>query len=116
KGAIDAELGKAFETDDYDVIDQKHEANERTLCGRVEITSRGAPEWDWKPYYPGGTVQSKVVDSSMAKSMEFWAQAGHHGSDFLAGPFLKQHPEYDWMRGLLRDMKQQPWTKFQIRD
>ncbi len=116
KGAIDAELGKAFETDDFDVIDQKHQANDRTLCGRVEITSRGVPEWDWKPYFPGGTVQSKVIDSSMAESMELWAQAGHHGSDFLAGPFLNQHPEYAWMRGLLRDMNCGPWTKFNVRD
>ena len=47
KGRIDVELGKAFENDDFDVIDQKHEANDRTLCGRVEVTSRGVPEWDW---------------------------------------------------------------------
>ena len=33
-------------------------------------------------------MQSKVIDSSMAEAMELWAQAGHHGSDFLAGPFL----------------------------
>ncbi len=71
-------------------------------------SAAGVPEWDWRPYFPGGTVQSKVIDSSMAKTMELWAQAGHHGSDFLAGPFLKQHPEYDWMRGLLRDMTHQP--------
>ena len=116
KGAIDVEHGKAFETDDFDVIDHKHEANDRTLCGRVEITSRGVPEWDWKPYFPGGTVQSKVIDSAMAETMQFWAQAGHHGSDFLAGPFLKQHPKYNWMRGLLRDMKYQPWTKFKVQD
>src|SRR5271157_1321562 len=68
-------------------------------------SAAGVPEWEWRPYFPGGTVQSKVIDSSMANTMELWAQAGHHGSDFLAGPFLKQHPEYDWMRGLLRDMK-----------
>ncbi len=93
-GIITAELGKAFETDDFDVIDQRHEANDRTLCGCVEITSRGVPEWGWSPHFPGGTVQSKVIDSSMAETMELWAQAGHHGSDFLVGPFLKQHPEY----------------------
>ena len=75
-------------------------------------SAAGVPEWEWRPYFPGGTVQSKVIDSSMAKTMELWAQAGHHGSDFLAGPFLKQHPEYDWMRGLLRDMKHEPWTRF----
>ena len=60
KGKIDVELGKRFETDDFDVIDGKNGANDRTLCGRVEITSRGVPEWDWGPYFPGGTVQSKV--------------------------------------------------------
>ena len=43
------------------------------LSGRVEITSRGVPEWDWTPYYPSGTVQSKVIDAKMAEAMEFWA-------------------------------------------
>ncbi len=112
KGAIDVELGKRFENDDFDVIDQKHEASDRTLCGRVEITARGVPEWDWKPYFPGGTAQSKVIDSSMAEALEFWAQVGHHGSDFLVDPFLEQHREYEWMRGLLRDMRCGAWTKF----
>jgi hypothetical protein len=112
RGAIDVELGKEFETDDFDVIDGMHGANDRTLCGRVEVTSRGVPEWDWGPYFPGGTVQSKVTDSKMAQSLELWAQLGHHGSDFLAEPFLKEHPEYDWMRGLLKDMKYEPWTRF----
>ncbi len=116
KGAIDAELGKAFETDDLDVIDKKHDANERTLCGRVEVSSRGAPEWGWKPYYPGGTVQSKVIDSQMAETLEFWAQVGHHGSDFLVQPFVKEHPEYAWMGSLMRNMKCQSWTRFKIRD
>ena len=112
KGKIDVELGKAFETDDFDVIDGKHGANDRTLCGRVEITSRGVPEWDWGPYFPGGTVQSKVVDAKLAETMEFWGQIGHHGSDFLAEEFLKLHPEYDWMRPLLKDMKYEPWARF----
>jgi hypothetical protein len=116
KGAIDVELGKTFETDDFDTIDQKNEANDRTLCGRVEITSRGVPEWDWGPFFPGGTVQSKVIDSQMAEAMELWAQIGHNGSDFLAEPFLCQHPEYAWMRGLLRDLKYEPWTKFKVRN
>ena len=116
KGKIDVELGKLFENDDFDVIDKKHEANDRTLCGRVEITSRGVPEWDWTPYYPGGTVQSKVIDAKMAEAMEFWAQLGHHGSDFLVEPFLQQHKEYEWMRGLLKNMKYEPWTRFKIRE
>jgi hypothetical protein len=116
KGSIDIELGKCFENDDFDVIDKRHEANDRTLCGRVEITSRGVPEWDWAPYFPGGTVQSKVIDASLAQSMQFWAQVGHQGSDFIAEEFLSQHKEHDWMRGLLRDMKCGPWTKFSVLD
>jgi hypothetical protein len=116
KGSIDVELGKCFENDDFDVIEKRHEANDRTLCGRVEITSRGIPEWDWGPYFPGGTVQSKVIDASLAQSMQFWAQVGHHGSDFVAEEFLSQHKEHDWMRGLLRDMKSGPWTKCSVLD
>ncbi len=113
KGKIDLEVGKRFETDDFDVIQSKNGANERTLCGRVEISPRGAPEWDWGPYYPGGTVQSKVTDGNLADKMAFWGQVGHHGSDFHADAFLKEHKEYEWMRGLLKDMKCGPWSRFE---
>ncbi len=113
KGKIDLDLGKAFEIDDFDVIAGKHEANERTLCGRVEISPRGAPEWDWGPFYPGGTVQSKVIDGTLADKMVFWGQIGHHSSDFIADEYLAKHKEYEWMRGLLKDMKCGPWTRFE---
>ena len=42
--------------------------------------------------------------------MAFWGQVGHAGSDFLVDPFLKEHKEYEWMRGLLKDMKCGPWS------
>jgi hypothetical protein len=113
KGKIDVELSKRFETDDFDVISDRRETNERTLCGRVEVSPRGVPEWDWGAFYPGGTVQSKVTDASMADRMAIWAQVGHHGSDFLAGPFLELHAEYHWMEGLLKDMKCGPWSRFE---
>ena len=112
KGKIDLELGKAFETDDFDAISGKHQPSERTLCGRVETSPRGVPEWDWGPFYPGGTVQTKVIDGALAERMSFWGQVGHHGSDFIAEPFLREHKEYEWMRGLLRDMKAGPWCRF----
>jgi hypothetical protein len=114
KGKIDVELAKAFETDDFDTIDGKRAFSERTLCGRVEVSPRGVPEWDWGPYYPGGTVQSKVIDSTLAAKMSFWAQVGHHGSDFIADAFLNDHKEYEWMRGLLKDMKAGPWCLFNV--
>jgi hypothetical protein len=113
KGRIDLELGQRFETDDFDVVTQRHESSERTLCGRVETSPRGVPEWDWGPFYPAGTVQSKVTDAALAERLSFWGQVGHHGSDFRVEPFLEAHAEYDWMRGLIKDMKCGPWTRFE---
>ncbi len=113
KGAIDVDVAKKMESNTYDVIEKREGPDERSLCGTVDISPRGVPEWDWPKYFPGGTVQAKVVDSTMAGKMEFWAAMGHPcGSDFVAADFLKKHPEYGWMHGLLQDMPNHPWTLF----
>jgi Phospholipase B len=113
KGKIDIELAKTLETDVFDAFTGKPGANERTLTGAIETSPRGVPEWDWTPYFPGGTVQSKVIDATMAGKMEFWAAIGHHNTpDFIAEDFLKARPEYSWMKGLLKDMPARPWSRF----
>ncbi len=113
KGKIDVELAKTLETDVHDAFEGKLGANERTLTGMVETSPRGVPEWDWPPFYPGGTVQSKVIDATMAAKMELWAAIGHHNApDFVAADFLKARPEYGWMKDLLKDMPSRPWSKF----
>jgi hypothetical protein len=112
---IDVEVGKRFELDTFDVIDGKDGPNDRTLFGAVENCPRGVPEWEWGPYYPGGTVQSKVIDGRMADRLEFWAAMGHPvGPPFGAEAWLKAHPDYGWMRGLLRDVGPHPWIRFSI--
>lgn len=113
KGSIDVETVKQMEGDTYDSFEKKHSPNERSLCGCVELSPRGIPEWDWGKFYPGGTVQAKAIDARMADKMQFWAAMGHPcGNDFIAAAFVKAHPEYAWMDGLLRDLKSQPWTVF----
>lgn len=113
RGAIDLELAQRFETDTRDVVTGRDGANDRTLLGAVELSPRGVPEWDWAPYYPGGTVQSKALDARSAGSLTFTASCGHPGApDFLAADFLKAHPEYSPMKGLLKDLKARPWTTF----
>jgi len=113
KGKIDVEVGKAMETDVFDAFEGKPGANERTLTGVVETSPRGVPEWDWGPYFPGGTVQSKVIDAELAGKMQLWAAIGHQNApDFIAEDFLKAHPEYAWMRGLLKDLRARPWSLF----
>jgi hypothetical protein len=113
KGTIDVETAKMMEADSTDVIDNQAGPDERSLCGCVDKSPRGVPEWAWDGYYPGGTVQAKALDSALAGEMKMWAAMGHPcASDFIAENFLRQHPEYGWMRGLMKDMKTQPWTLF----
>jgi len=113
KGQIDAEIGKRLESDAYDVVERRAGPTERSLCGTVDASPRGIPEWDWPPYFPGGTVQAKVTTGAMAEHLELWAAMGHPcAPDFVASDFLTKHPEFAWARDLLRDMKTQPWTAF----
>lgn len=114
KGRIDVELGKKFESDNFDTFEKKTGPTERSLCGCVDLSPRGLSA-DWGKNFPAGTVQSKVIDSGLARQMQFWGSIGRQcAGDFIADKFLADHPEYEWMRGLLRDMKNQPWARFAI--
>ncbi len=113
KGQIDVNAAEKFMGDHYDAYQKKEQADEHTLCGHVDASGRGEPTFDWGPHYPGGAVQGKAMDSTMAQSMCFVAHRGHPcGEDFVASSFLKAHPEYEWQAPLLRDMKAGPWTMF----
>jgi hypothetical protein len=113
KGKIDLALAEKFLRDHYDTHLKRATADERTLCGHGDAASKGVPEFQWGPYYPGGAVQGKVMDSRLAAQLSFRARRGHPcGGDFLATPFLKAHPEYAWQAPALRDMKAGPWTLF----
>ncbi len=113
KGRIDVSMAESFMADHDDSYSGKNEADERTLCGHVDAAKKGVPEWDWQPYYPGGAVTGKVADSDLAGSMALIAHAGHPcGEDFKAGPFLAAHPEYEYLKPVLKDMPSGPWTRF----
>jgi hypothetical protein len=113
KGKIDVALAQQMLADHIDSFEKKSAENERTLCGHVETSARGAAVWAWEPFYPGGAVQAKATDSTMAREMRLLARAGHPcGEDFQAKPFLAAHPEFAWQEPYLRDMKAGPWTPF----
>jgi hypothetical protein len=113
KGRIDVQMAEQFMADHDDSFTGKTGADERSLCGHVDKVKRGVPEWEWKPYYPGGAVTGKVADSDMAAKLSIEAHAGHPcGEDFLAAPFLAAHPEYSYLKPILKDMKSGPWTGF----
>lgn len=114
KGKIDVGLAQQMLSDHVDAFEKKRDVDERSLCGHVDLSARGVSVWDWGPFYPGGAVQGKATDSSLAKEMRLVARMGHPcGEDFLAKPFLDQHSDYAWQKPYLRDMKAGPWTMFQ---
>jgi Phospholipase B len=110
-GKLDTTLAEAFLSDHYDTYEKRVDAGMRSLCGHEEMSARGEPVWGDPPFNPGGAVTGKVMDSDMAEKMSFIGRAGHPcGEDFLAGPFFKAHPEFDWEKPILHDMKAGPWT------
>ena len=110
-GKLDTTLAEAYLSDHYDTYEKKVDAGMRSLCGHEEMSARGEPVWGNKPFTPGGAVTGKVMDADMAAKMSFIGRAGHPcGEDFLAEAFFKAHPEFDWEKPILHDMKAGPWT------
>ncbi|MGA2904405.1 MAG: C45 family peptidase [Candidatus Korobacteraceae bacterium] len=117
KGQIDVALGEKFLADHWDPYEGREDPNTRSLCGHEENSPTGEPAWSDPPYNPGGAVTAQAADSTMAKNMTLQARAGHPcGEDFIADTFLKQHPEFNWQRPILQDMKGNPWTEFKASD
>ena len=111
-GKIDLAKAKAFEADHYDAMLNRENPGSRTLCGHQELEG---PLYAVKgsPFFPGGTLDGKVVDSKMAKAMSFEARWGSAcGRPFDASAFLAAHPQYDWMHDILANRISYPWTTF----
>lgn len=117
KGTLDVGVAQKLLADHRDSFEGREDADEHSLCGHVQSSPRGLPEWDWAPFTPGGAVSAKAADSSLVKSLAFRARAGQPcGHDFLAGEFLRAHPEFLWQAHRLCDMKGNPWAQFKVDD
>ena len=58
-------------------------------------------------------MTAQAADSSMAKDMTLRRAPDIPAArDFLAEPFLKEHPEFEWEKPVLQDMKGNPWAEF----
>ncbi|MGA8740816.1 MAG: C45 family peptidase [Terracidiphilus sp.] len=113
KGQIDVKLAEDFLASHEDSFTGKVNPDARTLCGHIDADSHGVPEWGDAPYYPDGAVTGKVTDSDLAANLSLIARAGHPcGEDFLAAPFFAAHPQFDYLKPILKDMKAGPWTTF----
>lgn len=112
-GQLDTALAEAYLSDHWDSYEKKVDADQRSMCGHEETSPVGEPVWGNPPYAPSGAVTGKVADSTLAQKMSFIGRAGHPcGEDFLAAPFFAKHPQFDWEKPILHDMKAGPWTQF----
>jgi Phospholipase B len=112
KGKIDVNAAERFLADHFDTYEKKVDPDERSLCGHIDLSPRGAPPWAG-PYSAVGTVQNKVTDAAMSEAMTLRAALGHScGIGFKAAKHLREHPQYAWQREILRDMPSRPWTTF----
>lgn len=110
-GVINLEKARLFLADHFDTYQNALSPSSRTLCGHWELDSQvsGLDE----PFLPLGAFDAKVVDSKMAKRMSFMSRWGSAcGMPFDASKFLQEHPQFDWMEGLIKDRPSQPWTEF----
>jgi hypothetical protein len=112
RGKIDIAAGQRFLADHYDTFAKEFQPSERTLCGHIEISPRGASDW-LEPYAPAGAVQNKVTSAALAAKMSFTAALGHAcGRDFHSASHLARYPKYGWYGRILNDMDARPWTEF----
>jgi hypothetical protein len=116
KGMIDEELAKGFEADHIDASTGAVASNSNVLCGHVNEDPKGAPEFAWDPFFPGGSVQGKITTAALAKDLKFWARMGHPcGVDFMAEDYFAKHPEFRWQEKFLKDMRSHRWTLFEAK-
>lgn len=114
RGRIDVAVAEQFLSAHEDSYTGKIDPDSRSLCGHIDRDPRGVPEWGDGPYYPDGAVTGKVTDSDLAAKVSLIGHAGHPcGEDFLAAPFLAAHPEYAYLKPILKDMPSGPWTEFE---
>jgi hypothetical protein len=111
-GRIDLAKAKEFEADCYDTCNNvPDKLNGRALSAHGELDP--ALGTTHTPFNPGGTFDAKVVDTAMAKKMSFAARWGSaDGTAFDAAKFLTDHPQFDWMAGLLKSRPAEPWVDF----
>jgi len=111
---IDVEDAKRFLADHQDSYSGSNMPNRNSICGHIELDNRGWPEWDEGPYYPAGAHDGKATDSELASKGAFWAHWGHPcDMPFVADSFLTKHPEYNWQKSRLQNIRPYPWTMFE---
>jgi hypothetical protein len=108
-GKINSENAKMVISDHYDTYLNKEIMNSRSICNHAEKNEDGNAKRD--AFYPRGCTDGKVVNSKMAKNLEFEGRFGSScGRIFNVKNHIKQHPEYKDWGPYLENMDNEPWV------
>jgi hypothetical protein len=95
-------------SDHYDVYLNKEIMNGRSICNHGEKDKDGTTKRD--AFYPRGCTDGKVVDSKMARNLQFEGRFGSAcGRVFNAKNHFKLHPEYKSWEPYLKNISNEPW-------
>ena len=110
-------LAQKFLGDHFDSYEKKEDADERTLCGHVENSPRGVQVWDASALLTR-RCRARQSHRQLAGSFHELLRASWPSlrDDFIADDFLNKHPDFDWQKPVLTDMKAGPWTFFKPAD
>ena len=109
-GKLNTDIAREILADHYDV-DQEVETdgNHLSLCKHDYADDRPLKRGI---RYPFGCTDGKVIDSQLAKQMQFVGRMGPAcGYAFSASKYLKQNPKYKKWKTVLRDYPNEPWVK-----
>jgi hypothetical protein len=89
-GKINVANAKKILADHYDISKDAYLLNNNGICNHLYMDKNTEEQ------FPHGAVDGKVVDSTMARNMQFWGIWGSScGRAFQKKPFLKRNP---WCR------------------
>jgi hypothetical protein len=115
KGAIDATIAQAMLSDHHDVYLGADRATSRTICGHFD-NDDGAVGGLPGAHYPWGSLDGKVTTADLAHEGRLLARWGRAcGTPLLVDEFFRQHPEYTWLQGYMKDRPTRPWSEFPAR-
>ena len=111
-GKVSIDVAKDILCDHYDTYLHKVEPNNRSICVHSE-THGSSKKY---PYYMHGCTDCKVVNSEMARDLEFIGRFGSAcGRIFSIKQHIKKHPKYKSWEKYVKDFKRHPWTKISFK-
>jgi hypothetical protein len=110
-GHISIDNAKIIISDHYDMYLGKNQMNSRSICKHCEHY----PPIEGETIKPIGVTDGKIVNSKMAKKMQFLGRFGSScGRIFNKLKFLREYPEYEKWSSYLTDFPRKEWVTLGI--